>query len=364
VRRIPVFFVALLTLVGLARSEVSVSSHLNQIPDYRAALEREVSSIEGRSQVGSFNAELLNEFVLKSYSRWNLTPVPTEAGDAVGSPVTLEVYEMLDSPAAFGLFSLWEKAEDRRLEARLNLPIEHRYSGADLIFWRSNYFLRLQTPAPPADPEPLERLVRSMLDAIPSRNVLPVGVAQLPREELEEGSVELYLGRSGLAYAPDFPEPLVPLMGLEDQIEIVSARYRPASTPVFLITYPTPALAQTYSTRIQAALSSYFGEPPIFLKRSGPIIALCLGSEQDAERLLGRVNYLAQVKWLEDKPPESEVGTFLGMVSRAILGTLAFLLITLGIGVAVGYARYLVIRRYPSVGRRDEMIRLKIDERG
>jgi hypothetical protein len=327
-------------------------------------MEREVSDTGGRNQIGSFPAELVDEYVLKSYSQWSLTPVPTESGGpARGPAVKLAVYEMLDSPGAFGLFSLWEKAENRSLDQRLNLPIEHRHAGSDLIFWRSNYFLHLQAPGR-TDPEALERLVRSMLDAIPARNVLPVGVAQLPEEDLEEGSVEFYQGKAGLAYAPDFPEPLVPLMGLEDHIEIVSARYAPAGTPVFLIAYPTPGVAQTYSTKIQGALSSYFGEPPVFLKRSGPIIALCLGSERDAERLLGRVNYAAHVKWIAEKPPESQVGSFLGMVSRAILGTVAFLLITLGIGVGVGYVRYLIIRRYPSLGHRDDMIRLKIDGRG
>jgi len=335
-----------------------VSAYLKKIPNYTAQLKEETDKIAEGEKTGSYPAGLLKEFALKSYSRWNLVPT-----DQASRPsVDLEVYELVDPPGAFGLYSLWDKTGHSPLKARLNLPIEHRYSDRDLILWRSSYFLHLRQPEGQNDKAKLEQLVRSMMDAIPAVDALPVAIAHMPFEELKEDSVEFYFGRNGLALNREFPEPLVPLMGLEDHIEIGFGRYTPGNTPMFLIAYPTPALAEKYSLKIQDALSSYFG-PGVYLKKSGPLIGLVVGSETDATRLLGRLNYKAKIKWIEDKPDDRETRSFLGTVTRAILGTLAFLVVTATVGVVVGYFRYLFIRSHPEFGKKNEMIRLKLDER-
>jgi len=353
--------VLLLALSGSVRSEVSVSAYLKKIPDYTAQVQEEKAEIAKGEKIDSYPAGVLEEFALKSYSRWALVP----KDQALGKPrVDLEVYELLDPPGAFGVYSLWEKTGHTRLTGRLNLPIEHRYSDRELILWRSSYFLHLRQPEGPEDKTKLEQLVRNMMDAIPAVNALPVAIAHLPSQDLREDSVEFYYGGNGLALNREFPEPLVPLMGLEDHIEIGFGRYRPGDTPLFLIAYPTPALAEKYSVKIQDSLASYFG-PGVYLKKSGPLIGLVIGSsETEASRLLSRLNYKATIKWIEEKPEgDQETRTFLQTVTRAILGTLAFLLVTGGIGIGVGYFRYLYIRSHPEWGKKDEMIRLKLDER-
>ncbi len=352
--------VLLLSFVGLARADVSVSAFLKKIPDYTVRVKEETAKVEEGKDAGSYPGGVLKEFALKSYSRWELVP----ADQTSDKPrVDIEVYEMLDPPGAFGLYSLWEKTGHPPLTGRLNLPIEHRYSSRDLILWRSSYFLHLTQPAGPEDKAKLEQLLRNMMDAIPAVDALPVAIGQLPTEELKEGSVECYFGRNGLALNTEFPKPLVPLMGLEDHIEIGFGRYNPGGTPLFLIAYPTPALAEKYSVKIQDSLASYFG-PGVYLKKSGPLIGLVVGNEADATRLLSRVKYKAKIKWIEDKPEDDkQTRTFLGTVTRAILGTLAFLFVTGGVGIVVGYFRYLFIRSHPEWGKKDEMIRLKLDQR-
>ncbi|MFB3905497.1 MAG: DUF6599 family protein [Acidobacteriota bacterium] len=349
-----------LALSPPARAEVSVSASLKKVPDYTARLEQEMTKVPEAETIGSYPAAVLKEFAFKSYSRWELVP----ADPSSGRPrVEMEVYELLDPPGAFGLYSLWDKTGHPSLKGRLNLPIEHRYSDGSLILWRSSYFLHLRQPEGEEDKAKLEQLIRNMMDAIPAVNALPVAIAHLPSDDLKQDSVEAYFGRNGLALNKEFPEPLVPLMGLEDHIEIGYGRYKPGDTPLFVIAYPTPALAEKYSVKIQDALAAYFG-PGVYLKKSGPLIGLVVGSETDATRLLGRVNYRAKIKWIEDKPEDGrETRTFLGVVTRAILGTLAFLLITGGIGIVVGYFRYLFIRSHPDWGKKDEMIRLKLDQR-
>jgi hypothetical protein len=352
--------VLLMSFSGLARADVSVAAYLKKIPGYTVQAKEETTNVTEGKDVGSYPAGVLKEFALKSYSRWELVPVDESSGKP---RVDVEVYEMLDSPGAFGLYSLWDRTGHPPLTGRLNLPIEHRYSDRDLIFWRSSYFLHLREPESQKDKAKLEQLVRDMMDAIPAANELPVAIGQLPTEELKEDSVEFYFGGNGLALNKEFPKPLVPLMGLEDHIEIGFGRYSPGDSPLFLIAYPTPALAEKYSVKIQDALASYFG-PGVYLKRSGPLIGLVVGNEADATRLLGRVHYRAKIKWIEDKPDNGkQARSFLGVVTRAILGTLAFLLVTAGVGIVVGYLRYLFIRSHPEWGKKNEMIRLKLDQR-
>ncbi len=52
--------------------------------------------------------------------------------------------------------------------------------------------------------------------------------------------------------------------------------------------------------------------------------------------------------------------TGMRFIVRALIGTLVFLMLTLGVGMLVGYFRYQLIRRYPEMGKKDEMVRLKI----
>jgi len=358
----PLLFCAvfLIAFLDSARADVSVAAYLKKVAGYTAKLQEEKPKIAEGEKVGSYPGGVLKEFALKSYSRWELVPDDQTSGKP---RVDVEVYELLDPPGAFGLYSLWDKTGHPALTGRLNLPTEHRYSDPDLILWRGSYFLHLKEADGRHDKAKLEELVRNMMDAIPAVNALPVAIAHLPTADLQEDSVEFYFGGNGLALNPTFPKPLVPLMGLEDHIEIGFGRYKPADTPLFLIAYPTPALAEKYSVKIQDALASYFG-PGVYLKKSGPLIGLVVGNEADATRVLSHLNYKAKIKWIEDKPEDDkQTRTFLGVVTRAILGTLAFLLATGGIGIIVGYLRYLFIRSHPDWSKKDEMIRLKLGER-
>ena len=220
--------VLLLLLRGISPGGSLRAGYLKKIPDYTVRAKEETAKVPERGKVGSYPVGVLKEFALKSYSRWELIP----NDQASGKPrVDLEVYELLDPPGAFGVYSLWDKTGHAPLTGRLNLPIEHRYADRDLILWRSSYFLHLRQPEGQEDKAKLEQLIRNMMDAIPAVDALPVAIAHLPSQDLKENSVEFYFGRNGLALNPVFPKPLVPLMGLEDHIEIGFGRYNPADTP-------------------------------------------------------------------------------------------------------------------------------------
>ena len=350
---------ALLALAAPAFADVSISPYMEKIPGYQAHLQEQITGLGGRARLGPFPKALLDEYVLKSYSQWSVKASDSKAG-AQSPVVDLEVYESLDGPGAYGLFSIWEQLEDRRLTQTLDVPIEHRRSSADLIFWRRNYFLHLRANG--TDAEGMARLLRALLDAIPPANDLPAAVARLPEEGLKPLSVQYYPGKNGLGLARQFPSQLMPLVGLKDHIEIASARYDPGDVSVFLVMYPTAALAKDYAARIREGFPQA-SEQGVYFKRSGPMIAVCVGSQANADQVLGRVNYRAQVKWIEDKPEPNSTVVFLGIVLRALVGTAAFLLVTFVLGVGAGYLRYQFLRRYPHLAKKTGMIRLDLEER-
>jgi hypothetical protein len=358
VKRIPVLLAALLSLIAPARADVSISAYLEKIPGYQVRLQEETPGKGiGRARIGAFQTSLLDEYVLKSYSRWTIRPSGVESADRT---VSLEVYESLDGPGAYGLFSIWGQVKNRRLTGRLDVPIEHRYSATDLIFSRRNYFLHLGLNG--SDRESAARLLRALLDAIPAMSDLPVAVARLPEQDLKLASVEYYLGPNGLNLAREFPARLMPLIGFKDHIEIASARYDPNDTPLFLIAYPTPGLAQVYEGKLAEGFPNAV-QSGVYIKRSGPLIAVCVGPESSAKRLLERVNYKAKVKWIENKPEPNTTAAFLRIVVRALLGTALFLLITLALGLGAGYLRMQYLRRYPHLAKKTGMIRLDLEER-
>jgi hypothetical protein len=214
----------------------------------------------------------------------------------------------------------------------------------------------------------LARLAQRILNTIPAADVLPAAVVHLPKENQVPDSIQLYLGNKALALNPDFPAPLKPLMGLQDDIQIAAAKYGFEVT-LFVIAYPTPALAAEYFIKHQNALKSHFSPQGVYLKRSGSLVGVCIGPEQEAHRVLTSLKYAPTVKWLYDRNEElakkerARSVSLMGVVVRAIIGTALFLAVTFGLGAVVGVIRFHVMRKYPGLWKKKEMTRLKLDER-
>jgi len=348
------FLIAVGTCSWLAAAQAPIEPHFSALPGFRMVRQKHVAGTEQAERVGSYRSPVLTEYGLTSYSVWEAVPT---AGK--GQSASVEVYELRDSTAAFGLFSIWDESEGRAPGRRLDLPQDNRYDGENLVFWRGSRFFRLQQEGQPENRESeMTALARAIIHALPGAQELPVSVVHLPEQEIEAGTVHFYLGKESLALNKDFPKPLHTVVGMEDDIEISSAQYAPNHTPLFLIAYPTPKLASQYFLKVQTALSSHFSQKGVYITKSGVLIGLCIGSEQDANRILGRVKYTPSVQWLDEKPDPNASG--MRFIVRAILGTAVFLMITLGMGIVVGYVRYQVIRRFPNLGKKDEMVRLKI----
>jgi len=356
------FLVLLLFLTQAMLADVTIKQYFPSLDHYRFDNLEEVTLIEGQARIGSLEVPLLEEYGLLSYSSWHLRETATE-----GAPVVeLQVHEMLDPSGAFGVFSLLNRSDPSG--ERLELPVENFYRGAQLSFWRGPYALQLrQRGGGPADPQLLRRIASNLVEAIPLLNVHPVTVLYLPQHDLIQKSISFYLGQSSLSLNPDFPTHLIPLVGFEDEVEVTYARYGPEDSALFLLGYPTPALAEDYFEKLHTLLQSHISSTGIYMKRSGLLVSLLIGPQEQARKILSNVTYTPSIKWIYEKRNRptlrDDAITFMGMVRRVGLGGVCFIFLSLGGGALMGFFRHHLLERYLPWNGKGGIIRLNLNER-
>lgn len=347
-------------------AEVSIESHFARINDYRFDKVSEISTTEGRSEIGSLPADVLDDYILFSHSTWIARPTPpSQDGE-----LRLEIFEMKDLLGAFGVFSIWENSAANGPHQRLKLQVDHRLGDDSLTFWRGNYVFRVTSSTQGETPrESLLRLAKTLVEVIPLLNVHPITVIHLPREGLLRESIRYYLGESSFELNPHFPKAMVSELGFESDAEVAFARYDPPGGQLFLVGYPTVALAAHYYVQLQNAMQSYFSAEGVYMKRSGVIISIFFGPERDAQDILSRVQYTPTIKWIYEKefdPEEArrrDTASFLRVVARSLLLAIIFFAITVGGGLAGGLIRFEAFRRFPTLNRRAGMVILNLNKK-
>lgn len=343
-------------------AQTTVDQYLPLIEDYQFEKLTEISAIPGETEIGPFSPTLLQEYILLSYSRW---AVQLKAGSE-SPPLQLDVYEMQDTLGAFGIFSIWPNLFQEAFQQRLDLSVENHFSSGGLVFWRGNYFFHLSGPDPDTSATTLSELARPLIDTIPLLNLHPVTVIHLPKEGLIRESIRFYLGESSFALNGDFPAALRAELGFDKQIEITLARYRDNGHELFLVGYPTTALAADHFVRLQNALEGYFSDEGVYMKRAGPIVSIFFGPEARALEVLAELRYLPSIKWLYQKDKDAEemrqtITSFLDLLRETALVMVFFASISIALGVTAGFARIEILRRFPQILRRGDPILLKLD---
>jgi len=324
---------------------------------YRFSLQSEIESPDDDARLKPFSAAILAEAEFQGFSEW-------EVLRNAGGQLRLNVFQMQDPLGAFSLFTLWPELVPESGLVKIDAPLGAYFSPSDAIFWRGYYFCHVRPRAGARlTEEILTELIGDFVEVIETENLLPVSVSHLPEEQLLPGSTRFYLGAESLALNDHFPEPLLREIGLEDRIEIAFAQYEPGNHSLFLIGYPTPALADDYFIRLQNRLQGFFSEEGVYLKRAGVVICIFIGPEERAREVLSRVEYTATIKWLYQKKrdPSAENISFLGLVTQTILGIGVFLLLILGAGFVTGLVRYEALQRFPQLTKRKEMVRLRLE---
>ena len=305
-----------------------------------------------------FPSDIVEEYGFLSFTRWSVRP---------GTGI-LDVYEMIDTQAAYGLFTIWQ--EKRRDDSQtLPLGLENLLLDGRLAFWRGHYFFILESST--AQPDLLSSFPPLLKNAIDERNLHPVSVFQLPADNLVRPSIRFYVGQKAIGTNPVIPRQLIDHLGFEDQAEATIARYEPDGFPLLLLAYPTPSVADEYAGRIQDVLQSVFSEDGIYMKRSGPLLGLFLGPLPIATAVLDDLHYTATVEWVQEEDAKlrdlernrAEMVTFFGLVTDSILFTGFFILLVLALGIGAGLLRIALLRRFPAMGRGSQTIFLDLQGR-
>jgi hypothetical protein len=196
-------------------------------------------------------------------------------------------------------------------------------------------------------------------------SVLPTLPSHLPRKQLVPQTARYLIGPA--AYAALNINLSPELIDFSKSPQLLWARVNgeaPDSAEVLLVEYPTPHIAIDKLSAYEQLAPPFSGGANV-AKRSGPIIALVRGniSHGDADRILGEVNYDANVTWNENtgQAKRDNIGNV--VIAALTLAAILFLM-SVGAGAVFGFGRFFLPRLRPRKAgeTRDdgEMIRLHL----
>jgi len=278
-------------------------------------------------------------------------------------PLTIAIYEMLDSAAAYGLFTFLRPSIAETLTG-----IGSTGAGTDreISFHQSKFYVVLSSEAADTSQSAMLQISRVVSKSLPNDFSIPMVASKLPTENRVARSEKFLMGAEALSR-------LLPLgdkdpFGLSTGAEAAMATYKQAggeTATLLLIHYPTQQLARHM---LEAGYRQYSARHPdqtAFYKRDGPLVVLVLASHSPelATTLLEKVSYVSMVSWDPKVEPPS--------IGQVMVNIFIFCGIMLGITFAAGFlfgiVRIVIKRFFPGkVFDRPEsmeVIRLHLDEK-
>jgi len=329
--------------------------------------------IQGAAQASkdAAAADPTNAAVLKEYGFTDVESATYKSDD--GRTLKIRAARFVDASGAFGAYSFYLQPE----MARETIGDQGASLGPRVLFYRGHIvvdaaFSQLTVMSAAGLRELAGVLPR------PSGNAgnLPPILAFMPHHGYQSNT-EKYAEGPLAATAISSPLP-AELIDFSAGPEVALGQYSTSggAATLMLIEYPTPALAAEHLRRIDAAQHAPAPQPgvsgvenvgPFFDKRTGPIVAIAAGplGANDAQTLLGAVNWDASVTWNENTYFDKKNNVANLLVNIIILCIIVGAL-SLAAGVAFGGARVLLRRFFPGpvFGRadQDEFISLDIGE--
>jgi hypothetical protein len=264
---------------------------------------------------------------------YGLKGVTVQRWTSPAGTIKATLFEMLDAPAAYGAYTL-QRSRIAGEPTPLLIGAASFQTDATLHFWQSNYVVTIEGP----------RTLQNVLATTISRNILgrsekPPVAGYLPTTNLIEGS-EKYILR------PDLIENSTGLdsssLGFDFSAEAAMASYRVrgSTAKLLLMLYPTQHIAKKHADELPPNTSGRF------IKRSGPLMAIVYGSNNEsiAAAILDDVSHEFKVTW-DEPPPGLGLGTMIVTIFTFIGIALAFTLIA---GISYGGLRVFMKSRYPN----------------
>jgi hypothetical protein len=329
--------------------------------------------MQGTAQTSkdSNTADPTNAALLKEYGFTDFASATYKSAD--GRTLKIRAARFADASGAFGAFSFYQQPE----MAREEIGDEGASLNRRVLFYRGHIVVEaLFSEESVMSAASLRELAGVLPRPAGNAGNLPPILAFMPHhgyaphtEKYAEGPLALAAIESPLSGE---------LVDFASSPEVALGQY---STPsgaatLMLIEYPTPALSAAHLRSIEAAYHAPQSKPgvagvesvgPLFAKRTGPIVAIASGtlSQNDAQTLLGAVNWDASVTWNENTYFDKKNNIANLLVNIIILCIIVGAL-SLAAGVAFGGVRILLRRLLPGpvFGNADqtEFISLNLEE--
>jgi hypothetical protein len=316
-------------------------------------------------------ADPTNAALLKEYGFTDVESATYKSDD--GRTLKIRAARFTDASGAFGAYSFYLQPE----MAREEIGDQGASLNQRVLFYRGHIvvdagFSQLSVMSAAG--------LRELAGVLPRPNGnagnLPPILAFMPHHGYSANTEKYAEGPLALA-AIGSPLP-ADLVDFNANPEVVLGQYSTSGggATLMLIEYPTPALAAEHLRRIDAAQHAPQPQPgvaaventgPFFDKRTGPIVAIAAGplSQNDAQTLLGAVNYDASVTWNENTYFDKK-NNVANLLVNIILLCIIVGAISLAAGVAFGGARVLLRRYFPGPvfgsGDQTEFISLDLAE--
>jgi uncharacterized protein DUF6599 len=261
-----------------------------------------------------------------------------------GKSISVELFEMEDVTAAYGVFTFLRSSAAKQLEGIAHLG---QQKDSSVSFMQNSYYVLLSSEASSQSAQSvLLKMAKVISRALPKAFQLPPIVTRLPKENLAKGSEFFFLGFRALNQK--LPLGNSDIFGLANGAEAVMAEYQfPAdAAKLILIYYPTQQLAKKYLESGYRACMVQNPHQSLFFKRDGPQVALVLDakSAEVATSLLDKISYVSSVSW----DPKAQPIPVARIMMNIFIYTGVMLALTLGIGLLFGLTRVLLTRFYPN----------------
>jgi hypothetical protein len=261
---------------------------------------------------------------------------------------TATAYRLKDPTSALAVFQ-WQKPAKAAPSELTKLAVETSDSAFVML---GNYVLSFQGWKPTVEQLELFSVMLPRLDQSP----LPTLPDYLPSQNRIPGSERYVIGPASLEkFEPRIPPSVAAFhLGAEAQLAKYTSPHGELDLAIF--SYPTPHIARDLLPEFQKL-------PGAMVKRSGPLLVAVLQApnQDDAEKLLAKINYQANITLSQDtKKQELGVAELLIGIFTLTGVLLAFALVA---GLAFGGIRFLSRRWLGRSGDEDPMILLHLGDR-
>jgi len=265
-----------------------------------------------------------------------------------GVSFTASAWRFNDSTSALGVYQ-WQRPSGYRPSELAELAVE---SESSLYIASGNYVLHFQGYKPTF--EELQGLL--LILPMTERSALPTLPEYLPTDGLIAGSERFVIGPAGLEqYEPRIP-PSVAAFQYSTEVQLGSYQTPAGRLDLAILSYPTPHIARDRLAELRML-------PGTVVKREGPmgVVALDPPDPDEAQRILGRVNYRATITWDQILPSRQWSMADILINAGLLVGLLALFSLVGGLGVAG--LRILQRRAVAGTSSEDPMILLHLEDK-